>query len=145
LFGFVVQAFSLAGLTIPFGVLVGFSVSDLLFCGINLGRQIQFLLKQFGVQRLAAFLPFLLSRLRYAQFFRGNLFGGFVSAFARRRLGPPVEHQEQQDQRAHGAEQHGQEREGRNLQFMAATPHATFPGRAAEPFVSGPLVRAVNK
>src|SRR5262249_16513431 len=62
--------------------------------------------------------------------------------------GAPVEHQQEQDQRAHGAEQDRKKGKGRHLQALPAASHAAAPGRVpcrpALP-VGEPAVRAVSK
>jgi hypothetical protein len=77
-----------------FGGQIGLRRRDLLLDRGNLVVQLAILGLQLGVQRLAALLPLLLALFGKAQLFRRHLFGRAVSAFACRRLGPPIQHQE---------------------------------------------------
>jgi hypothetical protein len=93
---------------------------------------------QFFMQSVAFLLP-LFAGLFFEPFALG-LMGRFVSrtvlgqlgGFALRSglgglMGLAIHNQQDQDQRSHRAQQHGQEGERRNLQFVPASSHAAFP------------------
>jgi hypothetical protein len=81
----------------------------------DLGTETLLLPQQFGVQRLQPAPPFLSSGFGGA-FILLHCPGRLpLHAFPGRRLGAPVQDQQHQDQRAHGAQQHGQEWKGRDL------------------------------
>jgi hypothetical protein len=90
-------------------------------------KELLVLLVQQGVQGLAAALPFGLLGLRGPGIFFGLAGSGLERLGPRDRLGPPVDNQQQQDQRPHGAQEHGQKGERRYLQDLPPPPHAPAP------------------
>jgi hypothetical protein len=97
------------------------------------------LARQLFVQSVPLFFPFL-ERLLFALLDLG-LACGFVSRTLPSQLsrlalrsklsglmGLAIHDQQDQDQRPHRAQQHGQEGERRNLQLVPASSHAAFPG-----------------
>lgn len=60
-------------------------------------------------------------------------------------LGPPVDHQQQQDQRPHGAQKHGQKGERRYLQTLPPRSHAAAPGLLSRAGCTRSDGRAVSK
>jgi hypothetical protein len=105
----------------------------------HLQLQFDLLPGQPGVQCIALLLPggarlsLLLLEVSPPGFLTLRTLLGLPCRFALRpRLGRlvclPVHDEQDQDQRPHGAEQHGQEGERRNLQLVPASSHAAFPG-----------------
>jgi hypothetical protein len=128
----------------------------------ELAVQRLFLSAEAGMQRIRFLLPlpprFLVSLLplrQPRQLCQARLLGpvlpalpgGLLRLGPRRQFGALVDDEEHQQQRAHRAQQDGQEREGRDLQFMASPSHAAFPdcGRDRGIVAADPLTRAVRR
>jgi hypothetical protein len=105
----------------------------------HLNGQLHLLLRQFRMQRLPFLfvgrfhLLSLLFRFRPAGGLGLRTFLGQPCRFAQRPglgglVGLAVHHEQDEDQRPHGAEQHGQEGERRDLQLVPTCSHAAFPG-----------------
>jgi hypothetical protein len=95
--------------------------------------------RQFGVQSVAflfpscprlLFEPFAFGLLlrRSARSLLGQPDGFALCSGLGGLMGFPVHDEQNQDERSHRAQQHGQEGERRDLQFMPPSSHAAFPG-----------------
>lgn len=91
--------------------------------GPDLGHELLGFIKELHVQGLAPALQ-LSGALGHGLGILGGQAGGLQRLGPGHRFGPAIDHQQQQDQRAHGAEQHREEWEGGHLQLLPALSHA---------------------
>ena len=101
------------------------------------------MIRQLLVQEPAPTFPFGTARLNGLRILSQTLLQGFARLDGRHHPRAAIDDQEQQDERAHGAQQHREKWEGRDLQAVPPPPHAAAPGRGPTRAAADVAVRAV--